>query len=379
VPEYRAPGVYIEEIGSGLRTIEGVSTSTAGFVGETERGPSQPTLVTSWAEFEQTFGGYLDRPPLNRTGNIFLPYAVRGFFDNGGRRLFVARASGGDAQMALTALMTIPDISLVAAPDEAVVSGLREAVVDACEEQKDRFAITGANAGIADSASLFPPRDSSYAAFYYPWIRVAAPHITAGHRLVPPVGHLAGVYVRVDGAHGVDKAPANEVVQGIVTQDPAGAVAPLEFTLGRHEQDILNPRGVNVIRDFRSSGKGVRVWGARTMASDAEWKYINVRRLLIFIEQSIVRGMEWTVFEHNAEPTWTAGRTLIADFLTTVWRTGALMGTKTEDAFFIKCDRTTMTQNDLDVGRLVCEVGVAPVKPAEFVVIRLTHKTLDAQ
>ena len=139
-----------------------------------------------------------------------------------------------------------------------------------------------------------------------------------------------------------------------------------------------NPRGVNVIRDFRSSGKGVRVWGARTTAADAEWKYINVRRLFIFIEQSIERGLEWTVFEHNAEATWMAVRTLIGNFLTTVWRTGALAGAKAEEAFFITCDRTTMTQDDIDNGRLVCEVGVAPLKPAEFVVIRLTRKTLEA-
>jgi len=363
VPEYRAPGVYVEEISSGLRTIEGVATSTAGFVGETERGPVQPTLVTSWAEFEQTFG----------TDSIFLPYAVRGFFANGGRRLFIARVSGGDFRAPLAALMATPDISLIAAPDEVVVSGLREAVIDACDEQKDRFAITSANAGMADITSLFPPRDSSYAAFYYPWIRVEAPHVEDGRRLVPPVGHLAGVYARVDLADGVHTPPANEIVHGIVTEDP------LEFTIGKHEQDILNPRGVNVIRDVRSGGKGVRAWGARTMASDTDWKYINVRRLLIFIEQSIVRGLEWTVFEHNADATWTAVRTLIDDFLTTVWRTGALMGTRTEEAFFVTCGRTTMTQDDIDNGRLVCEVGVAPVKPAEFVVIRLRQKTLDTQ
>jgi uncharacterized protein len=380
VPEYRAPGVYVEEIASGLRTIKGVSTSTAGFVGETERGPSQPTLVTSWTDFEQTFGGYLDRPPLNRTGQIFLPYAVRGFFDNGGRRLVVARAAGGDTEAALAALMAFPDISLVAAPDEAAVSGLRDAIVDACDGRKDRFAITAASAGIGDTAGLGAPRDSSYAAFYYPWIRVAAPHTRDGHRLVPPQGHLAGIYARVDIVHGVHRAPANEVVQGIVTQDPAGAVSPVEFTIGKREQDILSPRGVNVIRDFRTSGNGVRVWGARTMAAaDAEWKYIPVRRLVIFIEQSIVRGLEWTVFEHNAEKTWIAVRSLIGNFLTTVWRTGALAGVKAEDAFFIKCDRTTMTQDDIDNGRLVCVVGVAPLTPAEFVVIRFRLKTLDAQ
>jgi hypothetical protein len=218
--------------------------------------------------------------------------------------------------------MATPDISLIAAPDEVVVSGLREAVIDACDEQKDRFAITSANAG---NGRHHEPLSASRQLVRRVLLPVDSRR-SAARRRRPPArsssGSPRGVYARVDLAHGVHTPPANEIVHGIVTEDP------LEFTIGKHEQDILNPRGVNVIRDVRSGGKGVRAWGARTMASDTDWKYINVRRLLIFIEQSIVRGLEWTVFEHNADATWTAVRTLIDDFLTTVWRTGALMGTR---------------------------------------------------
>jgi phage tail sheath protein FI len=183
----------------------------------------------------------------------------------------------------------------------------------------------------------------------------------------------------VDVERGVHKAPANEVVRGIVTRDLKNNNKPLEFTLNKREHDILNPRGVNVIRDFRADGRDIRVWGARTMSSDSMWKYVNVRRLFIFIEQSIDRGTQWAVFEPNSEPTWIAVRTSITNFLRTIWRNGALMGTTQDEAFFVKCDRTTMTQDDFDNGRLICLIGVAPVKPAEFVIFRISQKTIEAE
>jgi len=148
--------------------------------------------------------------------------------------------------------------------------------------------------------------------------------------------------------------------------------------LTKGQQDVLNPRGINVIRDFRSDGRGIRVWGARTMSTDSQWKYINVRRLFIFVEQSIDRGTQWVVFEPNDEPTWARVRRSITNFLITVWRNGALMGTTQEEAFFVKCDRTTMTQDDIDNGRLICYIGIAPVKPAEFVIFRISQKTIEA-
>jgi uncharacterized protein len=142
------------------------------------------------------------------------------------------------------------------------------------------------------------------------------------------------------------------------------------------EQDVLAPRGINVLRDFRSNGRGIRVWGARTMSADSEWKYVPVRRFFIFLENSIHDGLQWVVFEPNSEQTWTRVSQSIINFLRTVWRNGALMGRAEDEAFFVRCDRTTMTQDDIDNGRLICLIGVAPVKPAEFVTFRITQKTL---
>jgi uncharacterized protein len=182
--------------------------------------------------------------------------------------------------------------------------------------------------------------------------------------LIPPSGHVAGVWCRTDASRGVHKAPANEVIRGI---------RGLQRVLTKGEQDILNPSPVNisVLRDFREQNRGLRVWGARVITSDADWKYVNVRRLFNFVERSIERGTEWSVFEPNDLHLWARVQRSIADFLTVVWLSGGLMGATAEEAFYVKCDRTTMTQNDLDNGRLIVLIGIAPVKPAEFVVIRI--------
>jgi phage tail sheath protein FI len=522
VPEYSHPGVYIEEIPTGPRPIEGVSTSTAGFVGETERGPTSPRLVTSWMDFSRWFGGFLDVPSLNRT-NRYLPYAVRGFFENGGQRLYVARvigeaalpasvelpgepgattlvangkgswgnnvvvlvkqasaavsadptspeaawfriqllyyrdgvpspfvdptdpselanpnrrdpdawedfddlspvstepnfaptvinaascliemidcqgtpdpvpfpgvslANGTDVPAArddfrngLASLRIIPEVSLVAIPDEITIPQLATDLLDHCEATRDRFAILVEQTDSADLNQIQPPRDSSCGAIYYPRLRVPAPHLPDGDLLVPAHGHLAGIYARVDLERGVHQAPANEVVNGLVTANLSPGREPLSHAVTKAEQDVLNPRGVNVIRDFRASKRGIRVWGARSMSSDSEWKYVSIRRLFIFLEQSIDRGTQWVVFELNTEPTWLAIRQSITNFLRTVWRNGALAGTKEEEAFFVRCDRATMTQDDIDNGRLICLVGVAPVRPAEFVIFRISHQTCEA-
>jgi uncharacterized protein len=179
---------------------------------------------------------------------------------------------------------------------------------------------------------------------------------------LPPGGYVAGIYARSDTERGVHKAPANEVVLG---------ASDVEFQISKGEQDVLNPKGVNVIRSF--PGRGIRVWGARTLSSNSLWKYINVRRLFIFIEASVEKGTQWVVFEPNDDRLWARVRATINQFLTGVWRSGALMGTTPEEAFFVKCDRSTMTQDDIDNGRLVCVIGIAPVKPAEFVVFRIAQ------
>jgi phage tail sheath protein FI len=177
---------------------------------------------------------------------------------------------------------------------------------------------------------------------------------------------MAGLYARVDNERGVHKAPANEVIRGI---------QKLADDVTKREQDLLNPKNINALRYF--PGRGNRVWGARVVTSDAAWKYINVRRLFIYVEQSIDVGTQWVVFEPNDEPLWARVRQTITNFLTTVWRSGALQGGKAEEAFFVKCDYSTMTQDDIDNGRLICLIGIAPVKPAEFVIFRIQQKTLD--
>jgi hypothetical protein len=201
-------------------------------------------------------------------------------------------------------------------------------------------------------------------------VQVRDPLVRAA-RMMPPSGHMIGIYARTDTERGVHKAPANEVVRGILG---------LETIINKREQDILNPSpvNINVIRDFRASGRAIRVWGARCITSDTAWKYINVRRLFIFLEESIDEGTQWVVFEPNDERLWARVRQSISNFLTRVWRDGALMGTQADEAFFVRCDRTTMTQDDIDNGRLIVLVGVAPVKPAEYVIIRISQYTAEA-
>ena len=284
----------------------------------------------------------------------------------------------------LAGLEAIDEIALLAVPDavnESLTPEIRgeltNAVLDQCERLRDRFAILSVERGQGTVQDIYPVRDTSYGAIYYPWIRVFEQR-TQDTILVPPTGHVAGIYARTDIERGVHKAPANEVVRGIVTRDLNAERGPLEYRISKGEHDILNPRGINVIRDFRADRRGIRVWGARTMSSDPEWKYVNVRRLFIYIEESIDEGTQWVVFEPNDEPTWARVRRSVENFLVRVWRDGALMGLTQDEAFFVKCDRTTMTQDDIDNGRLICYIGIAPVKPAEFVIFRISQKTADA-
>ena len=245
------------------------------------------------------------------------------------------------------------------------MAGPREPCRNECTGAGDRFAIfsvAGGNATQRRSASRNRCRR------WRPCIGhgSGADPLTNATVTIPPVGHVAGIFVQTDTTRGVHKAPANVVVQGAIA---------LEFAVTTEDQDLLNPRGVNVIRDFRSSNRGIRLWGARTMSSDPEWKYISVRRLAIYLEESIDKGTQWAVFEPNVPPLWDSIRESIENFLTMVWRDGALQGAKPEQAFFVRCDRATMTQADIDNGRLICEIGIAPVKPAEFVIIRIRHQT----
>jgi phage tail sheath protein FI len=273
-------------------------------------------------------------------------------------------AKPGERQ-GLTALAEIDDISLVYVPDIHFVKSGQDTLLDDilihCETLKDRFAILDIKENETNVGGLMITRPSKYGALYYPWIKIYDP-LTKRQISKPPGGHLAGIYARSDTERGVHKAPANELVRGAVG---------LEFQINKQEHGVLNPRGINVIRSF--PGRGILVWGARTCIVDPLWKYINVRRLFIYIEKSVERGTQWVVFEPNNEKLWARVRATITQFLTGVWRDGALMGTKPEEAFFVKCDRTTMTQDDIDNGRLICIIGIAPVKPAEFVIFRIAQ------
>ena len=283
-----------------------------------------------------------------------------------------------EARTGLFSLRNIEDVSIVAVPGRTGTA-LQNAIINHCEIARYRFAVLDAQRpprdAIADVINQRQQFDTKYAALYHPWLLIPPPfpiNPTAPPEYpIPPSGHVAGVYARTDIERGVHKAPANEVVRGIVG---------LQRLLNKGEHDILNPSptNINVVRDFRPNGRGIRVYGGRVITSDTDFKYVNVRRLLIFIEASIDRGLQWVVFEPNAEPLWARVRRSIANFLTVVWRNGALEGTKVEEAFFVKCDRTTMTQTDIDSGRLICIVGVAPVKPAEFVIVRIGLWTAHA-
>jgi phage tail sheath protein FI len=255
---------------------------------------------------------------------------------------------------------------------------IQNALIQHCELLRYRFAILdprpvdpNATDAIGDIRAFREGFDSKYAALYFPRIEVRDPFAsrTVG---VGPSGHMAGLYARVDVERGVHKAPANEVIRGI---DTANGFHGLEDEITKREQDVLNPKGINALRFFPD--RGTRVWGARTVSSDGSWKYINVRRIFIFVERSIDVGTQFVVFEPNDEKTWSRLRQSITNFLTTVWRSGALFGSKADEAFFVRCDRTTMTQDDIDNGRLICVIGIAPVKPAEFVIFRVQQKLID--
>lgn len=392
---YLSPGVYVEEVDRGSKPIEAVGTNTVGFLGESMMGPvNQAVLVTNWTQYVKTFGDF--------TQSTFLSHAVYGFFNNGGSRCYVvnvgapanldlspadtkaaaekaaavkadgspstgkvdndARYIGKDngpgARTGLKCFEEIDEISLVAAPG-IISAAVQDALLTHCENRKDRFAILDSPETVQGGVDKLPrPRDSKYGAYYFPWIQVYDPE--RGNVYIPPSGHVAGVYARTDNERGVHKAPANEIVRGALG---------LRYQVSRGEQDILNPRGINCIRLMQ--GNGIRIWGARTLSSDPSWRYINVRRLFIMVETSIERATQWVVFEPNDFRLWKRVVRTIASFLTLVWRQGALMGETPEKAFFVKCDEETNPPEVIDVGQLIVEVGLAPVKPAEFVIFRI--------
>jgi phage tail sheath protein FI len=341
-------------------------------VRETMQDPADagaPKLCTSFTDFKRYFGDFsIDR------GQRLLAHAVYGFFRNGGSRCYVIRHASQDAAGAdpLLPFEAVDEIAIVAAPgitDDTV----RRAVVDHCKKMKHRFAILDTERRIEGNLDLETVRgnlaNTSFGAVYFPWISVADPVTRIvnpdgdGLFAVPPSGHVAGIYARVDNARGIHKAPANEVV--------VGARSTVHI-ITRALQDGLNPKGVNCLRIFNNN---VVVWGARTLGGDdnGEFKYVNVRRTLLYLSKSIDEGTQWTVFEPNDETLWGKIRRNVTAFLLVVWRNGALFGATPGEAFFVKCDAETNPPETRELGMVVCEIGVAIVRPAEFVIFRITQ------
>jgi uncharacterized protein len=327
-------------------------------------------LCTSFSDFTAVFGSF-----SNDAGHSNLVNAVYGFFANGGTRCYVGREANVNniAGGSLAAMEAIDEIAIVAAPG-ITTAGVYAAVVAHCAVRTtDRFAIldvpetveAGGRLDLTklsyDTTGNVLPQASDYAAVYFPWLRVT--DVARGDISVPPSGHVAGVYARVDSQRGVHKAPANEAVMGVI-----GAKYPLSDA----QQDGLNPQGVNAIRTLDGS---LRVWGARTLGGDLneEWRYLSIRRLFLFLRKSIYRGTGWVVFEPNDAALWAKIVRNVSAFLTNVWRDGALFGATPQEAFYVKCDEETNPQSVREAGRVVTEIGVAVNAPAEFVVFRISQ------
>jgi hypothetical protein len=330
----------------------------AGFVGQAERGPlGEAVLVTSFEDFADRFG-------LGNEGlaNPYLAPAAAGFFANGGARLWVVRTATADPEdlvgTGLAALAGVDEVAAVAIPG-ATDLAVQEALIAHAETAGDRMAILDP-ATLDDLEAIQAQRAAlesaaGHAALYFPWLEVA-PFGTA--LLVPPSGWVAGVYARTD----PPDAPIGELAQ----------VIGLSYAITQEEQELLNPLGINAIREFRAGD--FRVWGARTVSSDPEWRYVPVRRIALNLRESLHAGTHWAVFEPNDENLWAQLRADVGDFLHARWQEGWFQGATADDAYFVRCDLTTMTPADLEAGRTVILVGFAPLRPAEFLILRIVHE-----
>lgn len=278
---------------------------------------------------------------------------------------FIGTDNGPGKRTGIQSFIDNDVVSIIAVPG-VTDPNVQLSLVAHCEGLASRFAVLDlprASQKIDDVVAHRNIFDSSYAALYHPWIEIFDP-LAKKNTAIPPSGSVAGIFARSDNSRGVHKAPANETIRACVG---------LDCMYNKGEQDILNPKGVNLIRSF--PGQGIRVWGARTVSSNPSWKYVNVRRLFIYLEESIKANTNWVVFEPNDELLWVRVKRTIDVFLNTVWRSGALAGGSPAEAFFVNVGRETMTQDDINNGRLICVIGVAPVKPAEFVIFRITQRT----
>lgn len=368
--EYLAPGVYVEETQLRSKTIQAVGTSTAAFIGETEKNVDPaPRLVTSYADFQRFYGGPVP--------GSHLAHSVRLFFANGGTRLYIASVdapagAGFDERAyrrAFALLDKLEDIRLVAVP--GVGSGsMIEFATQYCRKRGDCFFIADLRPSVNDAAQARQALKargyrSSYAAQYFPWLRINDP-ATQSPVTVPPSGAVAGIYARVDAGRGVWKAPAG-------LQAGLRGVTGLTVSITNAQQRLLSPLGLNVIRAF--PGRGMLVWGARTLDSaDPEFRYVPVRRTAMLIEQSIREGTGWAVFEPNDARLWGQLDQSISGFMYELFRQGAFAGATPDEAFFVRCDHHTTTAADINNGVVNVVVGFAPLKPAEFVIVKIRQK-----
>jgi phage tail sheath protein FI len=368
-----SPGVYLESVF--LKPSARLETGVAGFVGFAGGAVNKPVSLHRKDEFAALF---TTRP------ESFLVDAVTGFFDNGGRRCYVVSADSSpskDAVVALadavTSLGPLSDLDLVAIPDAMSLAGdatrelAQRQVLEHCAVHGNRLAILDAHPAATTPRVLtqrnnltvgqVEPVDGT---LYYPWVQLAS----AGESLrsVPPCGHVAGVFSRSDARIGVFKAPANEEVFGVLDLDVAVDV---------DAQNELNPVGVNCLRSF--PGRGIRVWGARTLSRQPEWRYVSVRRLFLTLRRWIDMNMTWATFEPNGPRLWVRINRELTTYLTNLWQDGAMVGQTANEAFYVKCDAETNPTESREAGRVVTEIGLAPSAPAEFVVVRIIHREAE--
>ena len=382
---YKSPGVHVESAGDRFISLDAVETGVTAFLGVTPNGPRQsPVRVGSFEQYERVFGG----------GEDFMSAGVRGFFDNGGRSAVVVNVQPeggldptpddfigqqGTEWRGLRALERIDEVDLIVAPDlmrhvgisigftePEHVLAVQRAVVEHCERMHDRIALLDSLPGHDLQAALHWRKhfDTSHAAFYFPWIKVRR-GTTVGPP-VPPSGHIAGSIARHDALDGVHRAPANLKLEGLVD---------VSRRVRRGERDLAFDQRVNTLLTF--PGRGIRIWGARTLSSDQAFNQINVRRLFILVRKSVERFAQWVVFEPNEPTLWKRLVRPIEVFLYQLWQKGALAGATAEEAFYVKCDEETNPPESRDTGQLTCEIGIAPVRPAEYIVVRIHQWTRE--
>lgn len=382
--EAKAPGVYVEDdfqlprsspFMTGVPVFLGVPGKPPLLPGKAPlrkepRRLYEPMMLSLWSHFERHVG--------DPESHGYFAYAVRGFFANGGQRCFVVLLPDISVQSLETAFTGIaghPDyalsamntVDLVCAPDlvkqedRKLGFELQQMLVDHCETAGDRFAILDSwcSDGSKDVRQQWSEIDGKNGAIYYPWVKVRS---FDGHStvLVPPCGHIAGVYARTDQQVGVHKAPANEVLEGVLG---------LEREISQADQAELNPRRINCLRAF--PGRGIRVWGARTLSGNDAWTYINVRRLFLTAVRRIESRAQDVAFEPNEPKLWARIERELESYFMEQFRRGALKGRTPEEAFYVKCNSETNPREVRDAGQIVTEIGLAPGVPFEFVVVRL--------